>query len=229
MRHGFTIVELLIVIVVIAILASVTAFAFNGVQDKAKNAAIINTVSQLEKGLRLYYAQTGMPFQITYATGSAFTDMNYNAGSVNMVGVCVGNWESLAPTMPNCINWIGNGSYSYQRVQEAFQTELTASGLTASFPKIPIPNVPVASVSDTSKTYQVYGLRYAYNNYAASPKSYIYYAKNGKNSCAPQDASVDIVNTQWLAPSSQSYTGTHVTGGDYTTNNSTYCLRTIKY
>jgi prepilin-type N-terminal cleavage/methylation domain-containing protein len=39
-QSGFTIVELLIVIVVIAILAAITVVAYNGIQDRARNSSI---------------------------------------------------------------------------------------------------------------------------------------------------------------------------------------------
>lgn len=53
-QKGFTIVELLIVIVVIAILAAITIVAFNGVQQRANNAATINTVGAYTKLIKLY-------------------------------------------------------------------------------------------------------------------------------------------------------------------------------
>ncbi len=55
-KQGFTIVELLIVIVVIAILAAVTIVAYNGIQDRAKNAAAQSAVSQASKKLMAYAA-----------------------------------------------------------------------------------------------------------------------------------------------------------------------------
>jgi prepilin-type N-terminal cleavage/methylation domain-containing protein len=51
---GFTIVELLIVIVVIAILAAITIVAFNGVQDRAKNTAMTSGINQYAKALINY-------------------------------------------------------------------------------------------------------------------------------------------------------------------------------
>lgn len=54
MKRGFTIVELLIVIVVIAILAAITIVAYNGIQQRARDAQRVSDLSQMEKALKLY-------------------------------------------------------------------------------------------------------------------------------------------------------------------------------
>lgn len=52
--RGFTIVELLIVIVVIGILAAITIVAFNGVQNKAHDASVQSDLSGLAKQYELF-------------------------------------------------------------------------------------------------------------------------------------------------------------------------------
>jgi prepilin-type N-terminal cleavage/methylation domain-containing protein len=53
-QKGFTIVELLIVIVVIAILAAITIVAYNGIQDRAKASAAQSAAAQAAKKVALY-------------------------------------------------------------------------------------------------------------------------------------------------------------------------------
>lgn len=48
-QRGFTIVELLIVVVVIAILAAITIVAYNGITGQARKAAIQSSLSQLAR------------------------------------------------------------------------------------------------------------------------------------------------------------------------------------
>ncbi len=53
-RRGFTIVELLIVIVVIAILAVITIVAYNGIQNRAKDSAVQSAALQAGKKVLSY-------------------------------------------------------------------------------------------------------------------------------------------------------------------------------
>jgi prepilin-type N-terminal cleavage/methylation domain-containing protein len=56
---GFTIVELLIVIVVIAILAAISIVAYTGVQDRARNSAAAELAGQFAGKAQAYQALTG--------------------------------------------------------------------------------------------------------------------------------------------------------------------------
>jgi len=58
---GFTVVELLIVITVIAILAGITIVAYKGFQDRAKAAVISDDLKNIEKGLRAYASEKQWP------------------------------------------------------------------------------------------------------------------------------------------------------------------------
>lgn len=53
-QTGFTIVELLIVIVVIGILAAITIVSFNGVQGRARDTIRINDLAQIQRAMSLY-------------------------------------------------------------------------------------------------------------------------------------------------------------------------------
>lgn len=53
-RGGFTIVELLIVIVVIAILAAISIIAYNGIQNRANDTAVQSDLTNLAKRLEIF-------------------------------------------------------------------------------------------------------------------------------------------------------------------------------
>lgn len=57
--QGFTIVELLIVIVVIAILAAISVVAYNGIQQRATNAKTEQALASWLKAIKLYKADKG--------------------------------------------------------------------------------------------------------------------------------------------------------------------------
>lgn len=70
-RSGFTIVELLIVIVVIAILAAITIVAYNGIQARARDAQRQTDIATIKKALELYYVANNR-----YPAGSGSTSIN---------------------------------------------------------------------------------------------------------------------------------------------------------
>ena len=55
--YGFTIVELLIVIVVIAILAAISIVAYRGIQDRANSSSASAKAAQIARQVQVYYAQ----------------------------------------------------------------------------------------------------------------------------------------------------------------------------
>jgi general secretion pathway protein G len=70
-QPGFTIVELLIVIVVIGILAAITIVAYNGVQSKARTTAVTADLRSIEKAMLLYRADYGkLPLAADWYSGT---------------------------------------------------------------------------------------------------------------------------------------------------------------
>ena len=57
--QGFTLVELLIVIVILGILATVTVFAVRGITDQGQDSACAADEDTLQTALEAYYAQEG--------------------------------------------------------------------------------------------------------------------------------------------------------------------------
>ncbi len=66
--NGFTIVELLIVIVVVAILAAISVVAYNGVQNRANDSAVQSDVRNLAMKVMEYHAING---EYPHGTGAS--------------------------------------------------------------------------------------------------------------------------------------------------------------
>lgn len=122
---AFTIVELLIVIVVIAILATLSIVAYNGITGKAKESAAISSVEQIGKKVTVYALSNGVTLPATLATAgitnSGGTTYQYSINSsVNPNTFCLtatkdgtsaqiaGTSETIGkPTLGPCIGHTG--------------------------------------------------------------------------------------------------------------------------
>lgn len=120
--RGFTIVELLIVIVIIAILASVTVTAFNGVQQRAKTTATASQSGKMHKYLRAYIAlnsagqfKTLVPESTSTSTmfclGTGYEDV-VEGGAVGCYTNPVGQHSPSNSNLDSIIQSIGNPSTS---------------------------------------------------------------------------------------------------------------------
>ena len=87
---GFTIVELLIVIVVIAILAAISIVAYRGIQDRAHNTTVQSDLRNVASKIELYRAENATyprnlsdalrsdPLYAVSASREAYPDNGYN-------------------------------------------------------------------------------------------------------------------------------------------------------
>lgn len=79
---GFTIVELLIVIVVIGILAAIVVVAYNGVQNRAKSTQVVTGVNQYVKAFVSYTAEKNV-YPIATGFIACFGGVNDCNGGAN--------------------------------------------------------------------------------------------------------------------------------------------------
>ena len=84
-RKGFTIVELLIVVVVIAILAAITIVSYNGITASAKESAIKSDLATAAKKLNVHKIQEGS-FPVECNSQDYLANLNY---SPTANGFCV--------------------------------------------------------------------------------------------------------------------------------------------
>jgi prepilin-type N-terminal cleavage/methylation domain-containing protein len=99
---GFTIVELLIVVVVIAILAAITIVSYNGIQNRAIESSVRADFSNFAKRMELYKTDSAVnqypttSGEFTSSLGIKFSKANYHSGGSNNVLYCRG---------PNGASW----------------------------------------------------------------------------------------------------------------------------
>lgn len=84
--HGFTIVELLVVIVVLAILAAITTVAFRGVSERAADAKQLVAVEQFMKKIHLYKTEHGK-YPAARETGDSwiYTFIGHESGEISQL------------------------------------------------------------------------------------------------------------------------------------------------
>lgn len=98
-KRGFTIVELLIVIVVIGILAAIVIVAYNGIQTRARNMQTISGAKQYIKAVSMYASEKGY--------------------YPNAYGACLGTGYEYEGTPGRC-----GGSVTSLTEKEAFNTAI---------------------------------------------------------------------------------------------------------
>ncbi len=115
---GFTIVELLIVIVIIGILAAIVIVAYNGIQARARDSQRQTDISAIAKALELYYIDNGR-----FPTSSGSTTINSSWSTtadaswqnfVTLVKPYMGNVSSDPTSTPSVSVLNGTGhNYAY--------------------------------------------------------------------------------------------------------------------
>lgn len=83
-RNGFTLIELVVVIVILGIIAVTAAPRFLNVQDDARNAALEGLKGAIHAGLSIGYGKMAVAGleSVSYITNKATDDGNYKAESI---------------------------------------------------------------------------------------------------------------------------------------------------
>lgn len=110
LSRGFTIVELLVVIVVIGILAGLAMNAFSNVQQKARNAQTTSLVRAYYTAIQAYAAENGTYPPDWACLGTGYPDGDGNGIAGDCEGDASGAWIRENPTFNAAIRpYIGNG------------------------------------------------------------------------------------------------------------------------
>ena len=140
-QHGFTIVELLIVIVVIGILASITIVAYNGIQRRAQNTQLLAAFDAYEKGLRQYKT-----------FNNKYPELESDIGIA-----CLGGPFPAEPPFSEGECYKMNGT-TYARQSSALNA--TLSDFLSPLPKTPNNTHTISSISVRGIMYMPYGNDY---------------------------------------------------------------------
>lgn len=104
MKKGFTVVELLIVIVVIGILATLTIIAYSGVQDNARRASLQSDLSGAAKKLEEYKFKNAETYPSGLAAAQAAGIKSSGANSLSYTSYTTPKGANTGYCLQNTIN-----------------------------------------------------------------------------------------------------------------------------
>ena len=131
-QRGFTIVELLIVIVVIAILAAITIVAYNGIQSRAKDSRIQSDIQSVAKKIELYAVDNGS-YPSTGGLTTVYSDDNCPGGTSQ--ADWVPGITSTLPQSQQPAKGVGGGNGCYLYASDGTSYILSAWNMAASGPQ----------------------------------------------------------------------------------------------
>ena len=147
-KTGFTIVELLVVIVVIGILAAITIVSYTGISQKAVASALQSDLGNAKKQLNLYYVDHGsFPTSVNTSGDNCPTpaDTNYclKPSSGNTF-----TYTSVAPSTFNLRSENNSNSYSVTNNSQPTVSNITTTSNTCPTGFIPVPGSGTYSTTD---------------------------------------------------------------------------------
>lgn len=162
-KSGFTLVELLIVIVIIAILAAITIVAYNGIQQRATTAMLDSDLTQASKAVKLYQvANDNFPSNLATVnisnSGGVVYDYAAQAGayclSATKNSISRSISEGTQPGSGDCqsafVKWTPSGGVSYDSATNQIVLSTSSSGNAVS------PLIPTGGSASATITIDMY-------------------------------------------------------------------------
>jgi type II secretion system protein G len=120
---GFTLIELMVVISIIGLLASIVLSSLNDVRSKARDTARIQLLRQIETALYSYYSQNGFYPKIQHGLGletsSPCSSLTENWGHCDRLKILA---DALAPYIslePEKLSSATNGNYYFSYASQS--------------------------------------------------------------------------------------------------------------
>jgi prepilin-type N-terminal cleavage/methylation domain-containing protein len=120
---GFTIVEMLIVIVIIAILAAIVLIAYNNVQGQAYNKSVLSDVDNID-GLETDYGlKNNVAGEAWYSGSGIDANLNFTPSAGNVIDVVLNSTDY-------CIRGYNLKASTYNKISNAATKESTPGTFT---------------------------------------------------------------------------------------------------
>lgn len=220
-KSGFTIVELLIVIVVIGILATLSYVAYTTFQSRARSSVLVNSLSQAKTKLGVYRVEQGAyPTTSNFSVAGIPTNPNTTYNYISMDGsaycltatnttgatITYGITNTTAPTEGGCNNtsWLGNITLTNLVANGDFSSG-TAGWSTTSATITATDNTATATVTAVSGAAAI--ARSVTGGIVAGRTYYVSFVMNPFNAHTP---AVFVGNYNTISPAIPAGTFSHV-------------------
>ncbi|MEI6850908.1 MAG: FISUMP domain-containing protein [Candidatus Saccharibacteria bacterium] len=110
--NGFTIIEMVIVIVVIGILTAISVVSYNGIQAKARDTTVLADIDNMDEAQTQYGLKHDGNFLVYNSSGGPSSELEFTANDGNVIDVVtIGNEYCIRGYNPDSTKKTINDSY----------------------------------------------------------------------------------------------------------------------